>query len=96
MTWLDVASGGEMYEGRSMYSPKEARAAAAMAARALELGIAPGDVGVIALYRAQARAVARELGVATDSAPAAAAKNGDGDGDAGDGENAKEPGRPSR
>ena len=94
MTWLDVASGGETYEGRSMYSPKEARAAAAMAARALELGIAPGDVGVITLYRAQARAVARELGVATDVAPATTARNGDGDENACDGENAKDPEAP--
>jgi hypothetical protein len=36
-----------------MYSPKEARSAAALAARMLALGVQAESIGVIALYKAQ-------------------------------------------
>ena len=69
LTWIDVKSGGEERDGRSRLSRREAIVAAAAVSRLVELGVAPSDVGVITLYRAQAARVSRELAAARTTSP---------------------------
>jgi hypothetical protein len=68
LMWLDIPSGNEQYEHGSKFSPREAFAAAVVAARAVELGVCPTEVGVITLYRAQANVIKRELVALIDGA----------------------------
>lgn len=84
LMWIDVPSGREQYEPgtKSKFSPIEARAAAMLAARVVDLGICPTDIGVIALYKAQTTAITRELEALGATHPATEAgtcvRNGDG------------------
>jgi hypothetical protein len=48
-------------DGGSKYSPSEARFAALIAARVVEVGVSAGEVGVITLYKAQERAIINNL-----------------------------------
>ena len=61
LVWIDSASRDVTQERGSKYSPGEARFAALIAARIVELGVPAGEVGVITLYKAQERAIVNNL-----------------------------------
>ena len=61
LTWIDSGSRDVTQDGGSKYSPSEARFAALIAARVVEVGVSAGEVGVITLYKAQERAIVNNL-----------------------------------
>jgi hypothetical protein len=62
LVWMDLTLTDLSWDsGRSAYSKREARLAAAIATRAVGLGVCPSRVGVIALFKAQASLIQREL-----------------------------------
>ena len=61
LTWIDSGSRDVTQDGGSKYSPSEARFAALIAARVVEVGVSAGEVGVITLYKAQERAIINNL-----------------------------------
>jgi superfamily I DNA and/or RNA helicase len=58
---VDV-QGQEQYRGRSIYNDAEARAVGLLIRNLLQAGVAPGDIGVIAFYRAHVEALKRCVG----------------------------------
>lgn len=76
---VDV-QGQEQYKARSIYNDAEARAVSLLIRNLVQAGVAPGDIGVIAFYKAHAEALKRSVG-----AVVSCGANGD-NGDGGDGE----------
>lgn len=62
LTWMDLCLNDIQHDyGRSAFSKREAKLAALIVGRVMSLGIAPEQIGVISLFKAQSQLIQQEI-----------------------------------